>query len=169
MVEKIFIALGSNIGDRLENLNKAISSMYPDITIHKCSSVYETPPWGYRDQREFYNQVCECGTRLEPLDLLSFLKEIEKKMGREFTFIYGPRLIDLDILFYDQQVFNSSNLIIPHPHIEKRAFVLVPLMEIAPDFCHPVTGKTVREMYHEVDREGIKNVSVPSKLNLMEE
>jgi 2-amino-4-hydroxy-6-hydroxymethyldihydropteridine diphosphokinase len=160
MIKNVFIALGSNIGDRQANLEKARSSFDPEIEILQCSSVYKTPPWGYFDQPVFLNQVCECGTRLEPLDLLNYLKGIEKEMGRELSFLYGPRLIDLDILFYDQLVVDYPNLSIPHPHIEKRAFVLVPLMDIAPEFCHPATGVTVQDMYHKVDTQGIKKISV---------
>lgn len=164
MVDNVFIALGSNIGNRLANLEKALSLMEPVIKTHNCSSIYVTPPWGYLEQPEFFNQVCKCTTGFAPLELLSFLKEIEKEMGRKSSFLYGPRLIDLDILFYDKRVIEYPNLSIPHPHIEKRAFVLVPLMEIAPDFCHPVTGKTIREMYQAVDRQGIKKFILENDL-----
>ncbi|MFN2176064.1 MAG: 2-amino-4-hydroxy-6-hydroxymethyldihydropteridine diphosphokinase [Anaerolineales bacterium] len=164
MIRNVFLGLGSNLGDRLENLRKASLSIEAEMVVQQYSSIYETAPWGYHDQPEFLNQVLKCATKLKPLELLSFLKRIEQEMGRETSFLYGPRLIDIDILFYNQLVINYPRLSIPHPQIEKRAFVLVPLMEIAPDFCHPATGRTVQEMYQEVDKQGIKKVKVNNSL-----
>jgi 2-amino-4-hydroxy-6-hydroxymethyldihydropteridine diphosphokinase len=151
----VYIALGTNIGDREANLQTAKVLLSRKATITQESSVYTTPPWGYKDQPDFLNQVIEVSSRLEPLPLLRFLKDIEKKMGREKLILNGPRLIDLDILFYGDRVVNSEHLQVPHPRMEGRAFVLVPLNEIAPDLIHPVLGISVREMLTGTDTSGV--------------
>lgn len=151
----VFIALGTNLGDRQANLAQAKAALPKAIEILQESSIYETPPWGYTDQPPFLNQVLKVSTRLSPRCLLRKLKRIEKKMGREKTFRYGPRLIDLDILFYGQHVIQKYSLQIPHPRLHERAFVLVPLAEIAPDFVHPVFKETVQTLLSRVDTEGV--------------
>jgi 2-amino-4-hydroxy-6-hydroxymethyldihydropteridine diphosphokinase len=120
------------------------------------SPIYVTPPWGYLDQPDFLNQVIEVETVLHPIPLLHLLKDIEAKLGREATFRNGPRLIDLDILFYEQEVVEGEVLQIPHPRLQDRAFVLVPLNDLAPDFMHPVLHKSVREMLGAVDSTGVR-------------
>jgi 2-amino-4-hydroxy-6-hydroxymethyldihydropteridine diphosphokinase len=120
------------------------------------SPIYVTPPWGYTDQPDFLNQVIEVDTLLHPIPLLHKLKKIETEMGRETTFRNGPRIIDLDILFYGQEVYEGENLQIPHPRLQDRAFVLVPLNDIAPDFVHPVLNQSVHEMLAKVDSSGVK-------------
>jgi 2-amino-4-hydroxy-6-hydroxymethyldihydropteridine diphosphokinase len=154
----IFLALGTNLGDREANLRSAKELLAPKIVVERESAIYVTPPWGYEDQPEFLNQVIKVKTCLRPLALLKVLKRIEKGMGREETFRNGPRLIDLDILFYGQQVIQKKNLCIPHPRMRERAFVLVPLCEIAPDFVHPVLKETVQTLLSRVDTQGVRRL-----------
>jgi 2-amino-4-hydroxy-6-hydroxymethyldihydropteridine diphosphokinase len=151
----VYIALGSNLGNRLANIKNAISNFTPQLDVKKKSSVYETPPWGYADQPAFLNQVLMAETYLEPEDLLSHLKRLEVVLGREPTFQNGPRLIDLDILFYDDVEIDSPPLQIPHARLHQRAFVLVPLNDIASDLIHPTLGKSIGELLLDVDRLNI--------------
>ena len=156
--DRVFLGLGTNLGDRLANLSKARRSLPPRVEIIKASSVYETPPWGYLDQPEFLNQVIEVRTKLRPVRLLRYLKTIEKRMGRVELFRYGPRLIDLDMLIYGERTITRKNLQIPHPRMAERAFVLLPLAEIAPNFIHPVLGKPVQELAEMVDTTGVNRL-----------
>lgn len=156
MTHTIYLSLGSNLGDRLANLQAAVSSFLPRVQPVDKSSIYETIPWGYSDQPAFLNQVVKASTTIDPFDLLGFLKDIEVSMGRQETFRYGPRLIDIDILFYDQLILATPNLTIPHPWISERAFVLIPLAEIAPDLVHPVLGETIQQLKSTVDASGVK-------------
>ena len=156
--ERVFIALGTNIGDRLANFQTAKAMLPESVEIVQESSVYETEPWGYADQPDFLNQVIEVRTSLEPIELLTTLKGIEKVMGRQNTIRNGPRIIDLDILFYGQHVIHENTLHIPHPELHKRAFVLVPLVEIAPDFIHPVRGKPVKAFLSDIDTAGVERL-----------
>ncbi len=153
--QPVYIALGTNIGDRALNLQTAKDWLSRKASITQESSVYITPPWGYADQPDFLNQVIEVNTRLGPRSLLRFLQRIERKMGRVKLILNGPRVIDLDILFYGDRVITSPNLQIPHPRMVGRAFVLVPLNEIAPDLLHPALGISVQQMLADVDTEGV--------------
>lgn len=155
----IFLSLGSNLGDRRENLQRAKAHLPPRVRVKRSSSMYETEPWGYTDQPAFLNQVIEVETALKPEALLQYLKQIEQKMGREETFKFGPRSIDLDILFYGSRVIREEDLEIPHPRLEERAFVLVPLVELAPGLKHPVHGRSVTELLAGVDRSGVHRLS----------
>jgi 2-amino-4-hydroxy-6-hydroxymethyldihydropteridine diphosphokinase len=155
MEHKTLIALGTNLGDRLANLRAALRSLPPDVEPVSVSSIYETPPWGFTDQPAFLNMAVKATTRLSPESLLRKLKQLEVRLGREPGFRNGPRLIDLDILFYDTLVLDSPPLVIPHKRLHERAFVLVPLADIAPDLVHPVLGKTVHELLAEVDSSQI--------------
>jgi len=154
-IHMVFIALGSNIGNRARALNEASDLMPPDIIPISFSKVYETPPWGYEDQPPFLNQVIKARTHLSPIAVLKRLKEIEQALGRQPIFRYGPRLIDLDILFYDDLKYKSEKLTIPHPEIANRAFVLVPLMEIAPNYIHPVIHKKIVDMAAQIEVNSI--------------
>jgi 2-amino-4-hydroxy-6-hydroxymethyldihydropteridine diphosphokinase len=152
----VYIALGTNLGDREENLKSARSALQPTIQISKVSSIYETAPWGVLDQPDFLNQVLIGQTKLEPIDLLSFLKELEEKLGRVPGIRFGPRLIDMDILFYDELVLENEKLVIPHPRIEERAFVLIPLVELSPELIHPKSGKLIQSLADDIQASGVK-------------
>lgn len=155
MKHDIYLSLGSNLGDRAYNLQNAISRLDSMVKIVSQSSIYETEPWGYPDQPAFLNQVVKANTSLEPTELLVFLKETEVSLGRQETFRFGPRLIDLDILFYDDLILDTPKLTIPHPRIAERAFVLIPLAEIAPELRHPINKKTIQELKTSVDSGSI--------------
>jgi 2-amino-4-hydroxy-6-hydroxymethyldihydropteridine diphosphokinase len=152
----VYLALGSNLGDRLANLKQAIDALTPQMEVKAKSSVYETPPWGFEDQPKFLNQVVKAKTYLDPQPLLKHLKRLEVALGRQASFPNGPRLIDMDILFYDDLILNTSSLIIPHPRLHERGFVLLPLMELSPDLVHPLNKKSVREMVAGCDVAGVK-------------
>ena len=151
-----YIALGSNIGDRYRNLQMSLYRMEEHITIVEKSSIYETPPWGVTEQPAFLNQVVRATTLLTPTNLLGLLKHIEYEMGRVETIRYGPRLIDLDILLYDEIQLNQTNLTIPHAQMRQRAFVLVPLADIAPDLIIPGEERSVCQFLSLLDINGIK-------------
>ena len=143
----VYISIGSNLGDREENCKQALRLLHTNgILIKKQSRMYETEPWGIKDQPKFINMAIETETDKKPEELLRVLKEIEKEIGRTETTKWGSRVIDLDILFYDDLILKTLALEIPHPLLHERAFVLKPLCDIAPDKKHPVTGKTVKEM-----------------------
>lgn len=148
---EIYLGLGSNLGDREENLQRAEEALAPDVVIRKKSSLYETEPQYVVDQPRFLNRVL-CGvTKLAPHALLAFLKRIESDLGRVPSERFGPRLVDLDILYYEDKIVNDADLEIPHPRISEREFVLRPMLEIAPDFPHPVTGETTADMLKALD------------------
>lgn len=158
-MSRVYLALGTNLGDRMLNLAHALTLLPPAVKLLRCSLVYETLPWGYLDQPDFLNMVIEGETTLEPLALLDGLKLLEEKIGRKKSERYGPRLIDLDILFFDDLKIQSERLEIPHPRLAERAFVLVPLADLAPDLMHPATQQTVHDLLAQVDRSGIAVVT----------
>jgi len=156
MEHTVYISLGSNLGDRAANLKHALASLPPQMEIKARSKIYETPPWGYADQPKFLNRVVKAQTYVEAEPLLKHIKRLEIALGRQATFHYGPRLIDIDILFYDKLVIETPVLVLPHPQVHKRAFILRPMMDIAPDFVHPTLNQSVREMIALCDLNGIE-------------
>ena len=155
MSHVVYLALGTNLGDRPSNLRAALSALPPQVRLVVSSPVYETPPWGLLDQPAFLNQVVKAETDLSPAELLAFLKRLETQLGRRATVRYGPRVIDLDILFYDDLALDTPELTVPHPRLVGRAFVLVPLADLAPDLLHPIEQKTVQQLLAEADSTGI--------------
>lgn len=148
MPHTVYLALGTNLGDRPTNLRAALAALAPQVRVQAESRIYETPPWGFVDQPAFLNMAARAETNLPPADLLAFLKQLETSLGRQPTFRNGPRLIDIDILFYDDLILNTPPLVIPHPRLHERDFVLVPLADIAPDFVHPLLRQPVRALLH---------------------
>lgn len=141
-----YLGLGSNLGDRLENICRALRLLGPWVIVEKVSSIYETEPWGYTGQPPFLNAVCRVRTALTTRQLLQRAKEIESLMGREPGPRYGPRPIDIDILLYQNESINEPDLIVPHPRMKERAFVLAPLAEIAPGLKIPGEVRTVKDL-----------------------
>ena len=151
----VYLGLGSNLGNRKCNLEEAIRQIGEYATVKKLSSTYETEPWGLKNQPKFLNQVIFVESTLGPNELLSHLKKIEQKMGRKKSVRFGPRLIDVDILFFDDLMMNTPELTIPHPRLRERAFVLVPLAEIAPMLVHPLYHKTIKVLLQDVDQSSV--------------
>jgi 2-amino-4-hydroxy-6-hydroxymethyldihydropteridine diphosphokinase len=154
-----FLALGSNVGDREANLREAVNRLDSDeIRVVRRSSLYETAPRELLDQPLFLNAVLQVETGLFPMQLLARVREIERQMGRRRMTPKGPRNIDIDILFYGRAVIAAAELEVPHPRIAQRRFVLEPLAEIAPDFRHPLTGKTAHEMLAVLEPQGVRRL-----------
>ncbi len=152
----VFLGLGSNLGDRDAFLRAALVELAQVYQIERLSSVYETAPQLVLEQPFYHNLVCAGRTQLAPADLLHFLKALEQRLGRTPTYRYGPREIDLDLLLYGDQVISTPDLIIPHPRMAERAFVLTPLAEIAPDLQHPVLHRSIRELAAAVADQDIR-------------
>jgi 2-amino-4-hydroxy-6-hydroxymethyldihydropteridine diphosphokinase len=148
----VYLSLGSNLGDRKKNIASALEMLGQEAWILKVSSLYETEPVGYKEQPWFLNCACSIETGLTPQALLELAKTIEKKLGRKPTLHFGPRIIDIDILFYDDLILDSPDLVIPHPRLTERAFVLVPLKEIAPNLVHPLLDLTIEELLERAEK-----------------
>ena len=154
-MSRVYISYGSNMGDRYANIDTALNFIKNSgLNIKKNSKLYKTEPYGYRDQAEFINGAAEIETDLDCRSVLSKLLDIENKMGRIRKFKWGPRVIDLDIIFFNDQIINEKDLVVPHPDMQNRFFVLKPLNEIAPDVIHPVLKISVSEMLKNL--EGVK-------------
>ena len=156
---QVYLGLGSNLGDRQASMEKALKLLKERLQIELVSSIYETEPVGYVEQPMFLNAVC-CGqTELGPLQLLSLVKGIEASLGRVSSFPNAPRTIDVDIIFYGNMIMQTPELTIPHPRMEERAFVLIPLLEIASDLRHPISGESIKDLAERVrGSEGVKKI-----------
>jgi 2-amino-4-hydroxy-6-hydroxymethyldihydropteridine diphosphokinase len=151
----VYLSLGSNLGNRQENLDRALKLLSERMRMGKVSSIYDTEPVGGIEQPRFLNLAVEAFTRLTPEGLLALAKGIEQKMGR-YSKSGEPRVIDIDIILYGDSVLESPELTIPHPRMAERAFVLEPLAEIAPNTVHPVTGKKIKEMRKAIkEKQGV--------------
>ena len=144
----VFLGLGSNIGNKEDNINKALAFISELYIVKKISHLYVTEPVGNIKQEWFLNCVVEIQTDVDPKKLLSAVKSIERKLGRKKTVQNGPRIIDIDILFYGDHILKTKNLVIPHPSIQDRLFVLQPMMDINPDLIHPVLKRSIHELYN---------------------
>ena len=157
---EVYLGLGSNLGDREGNLRRGLSTLTRRVRVIRVSSIYETEPWGYRNQPPFLNCTCLATTALSSKGLLKVLKDAEISVGREPTFPGGPRVFDADLLFYGQEVIEvikEPSILVPHPKLTERAFVLVPLAEIAPQLTHPVLKQPIQELLERVEgRHGVK-------------
>jgi 2-amino-4-hydroxy-6-hydroxymethyldihydropteridine diphosphokinase len=142
-----FLITGGNIGDRMEYLHRAEAAIAADCgIISRSSGIYETEAWGKKDQNSFLNQALELQTSLSAFELLDAILQIEEKLGRKRSEKYGPRLIDIDILFFNHEVIHTDHLKVPHPHLQNRRFVLQCLNEIAPHYIHPVLHKDIQQL-----------------------
>ena len=156
-----FLGLGSNLGNREANLRESVARLESDeLRMIRRSSIYETAPQDLLDQPSFLNAVVQAETTLFPMQLLARIRQIEREMGRRRTAPKGPRNIDIDILFYARAVITTAQLEVPHPRIAQRRFVLEPLAEIAPDFRHPIAGKTAVEMLAALEPQGVRRLEI---------
>ncbi|KAB8126416.1 2-amino-4-hydroxy-6-hydroxymethyldihydropteridine diphosphokinase [Gracilibacillus oryzae] len=159
-MNRAFIALGSNIEPREDYLKKAerLLAEHSDVKLISSSSIYQTEPFGYTDQASFLNKVLEVETMMEPIPLLDLCQKIESELGRKREIKWGPRTMDLDILLFNQEEIKTDRLIIPHPYMHERAFVLVPLSEICPNLFLPHVNKDISQLMDGIAREDKKGV-----------
>lgn len=154
MMHTIYIAIGSNLGDKLSNCRKGIELLETfGAKLLACSHFYKTEPVDYADQDWFINAVIKADTDLAPLPLLKALKSVEKKAGRVETVRFGPRVLDMDIIFYDDLIMDESGLTIPHPRMHKRRFVLTPICDIEPNLVHPMLKQTMADLLKQLDND----------------
>jgi 2-amino-4-hydroxy-6-hydroxymethyldihydropteridine diphosphokinase len=158
-LKTVYLSLGSNVGDREQNLREALERLEgPDLHVRRVSPTYETEPVEYTEQRWFLNLVAEAETELFPMQLLSRVGKIERALGRVRSVPKGPRTIDIDILLYGKTVVRSKELEIPHPRMAERRFVLAPLADLAPELRHPVTHRSVRQMLDAAPAQAVRRV-----------
>ncbi len=160
-----YLGFGANLGEREASINKAVVELVRTgaCKITRVSSMYETEPVGIREQPDFLNAVAEIETGLEPPELLRTIRSVERKIGREKSFKWGPRIIDIDILLYGDQCVTEESLEVPHPEMHRRAFVLTPLAEIAPTVRHPKLGLTARQMSADIGSAGVRKYTPPEE------
>jgi len=154
-VYPILLGLGSNLGERFDNLTAAIEVLSPEVTVRTISPTYETQPLYVTEQPEFLNLVVRGTTTLSPINLLALIKTIEAKIGRKRSIRFGPRIIDIDIIDYDSLILGLVNLTTPHPRMHERLFVLKPLIDIVPNWIHPLTGQTAQQLIEKIPSLGI--------------
>lgn len=159
-LHKVFLGLGANVGDKKANIKKAIELLKEKIANIAVASIYETKPWGYKEQDNFLNTAIKGNTRLSPSELFKFVKDIEKKLGRIKRFKWGPREIDIDVLFYNDKIYKDHNLEIPHSRLHERDFVLKPLMNLEPEFIHPIFKRTIKQLHSELPKELLSIIGV---------
>ncbi len=149
MIETAVLGFGSNKGNRLLNIKKAVKalSLNKDLNLLAVSKIYETEPWGYSEQKCFLNCTAVFLCRLQPVKLLEFLKKYESRAGRKSHIKWRSREIDVDILFYGKKIIKTGRLSVPHPYLHQRNFVLAPLVELIPGFIHPIHGKSIKGLY----------------------
>lgn len=155
----VYLGLGSNLGAREEALAKAVDGLAEVMEITAVSPIYETAAWGVVDQPDFLNMCAAGKTKLAPFELLDYVKTLEVRIGRRPTRHWGPRVIDIDILIYEDLVVRSPTLDVPHVGVPERATVLIPLADIAPDLIHPLTGRSILQLLDEVDKSGVRPYS----------
>ncbi|UCG23353.1 MAG: dihydropteroate synthase [Chloroflexota bacterium] len=161
MSSRVYLALGANVGRRRENLQRAVDELGEVLAIETISPLFETEPWGIVDQPDFINLCLAARTNLAPEALLSEAKAIERRLGRQEEQRWGPRLIDIDLIFYGNQVYAGDELTLPHPRFQERAFVLAPLVEIAANYRDPRSGRTVAEIAAEVNQDTVRRLIGP--------
>jgi len=154
--ERVFIGIGSNRGPRRGNCLRAMEAIddAPELTLIQSSPFYETAPWGFLGQRPFVNAVIEVRSDIGPMALLTFLKGFEKDLGRERGRRWGPRAIDLDILFFGRRIVDGPRLTVPHPRLHERSFVMAPIGDIAPEFIHPMFLVSIKGLLNCGPRQG---------------
>jgi 2-amino-4-hydroxy-6-hydroxymethyldihydropteridine diphosphokinase len=159
----VYLGLGSNLGERKENLEKAMEYLSQRMRVTGKSSIYDTEAMENHEQPRFLNMVCQVKTIFKPQDILMLAKSIERKMGRQPNSHNAPRPIDIDILFYGDEIIDTPELTVPHPGLPNRAFALVPMAEIAPDLVHPVIKKTMSTMLTELENgiQGVMKINCP--------
>lgn len=165
-MNRVYIALGSNIEPRGQYLKEAVRQLTDGkAQLIRESSIYETEPVGYTNQSKFFNKVVEIRTELNPFELLEACQNVESHLGREREIRWGPRTVDLDILLYNEQIIDTDKLTVPHPRMHERGFVLIPLAEIAESMVHPVTNKTIGELLSLIPASEKKGIQKVTNLN----
>lgn len=170
MARSVFFSIGTNLGDRYANLQRALHLLQDEMAITAVSPVYVTEPWGDADQPEYLNICVAAVSDRDPHELLGTIKSVEQVMGRQPSRQWGPRLIDIDLVLYGHEVIETADLVVPHPHMSERAFVLAPLADLIPDFVHPLSGRTIREMLESLDQRSVERLGeIPFPLAAMPE